>query len=467
MKTVLSIGLICTGIGFVSGCSKQRLVSAGTPVAPYIHFEYAVYMMPVHTKDPDSVIRRALSSQFPKLKLVSELPLQPHGMMVKAQTKQNFQNEYAPPSANSLQYSGHGLSDKEVSDLQKTREVVILDFAHPKENVWTALHIADELVEEVARETDGLVWDEETREVYSPDAWHKRRIEQWEGGGIPDISTQTVIHLYENGEFLRAISLGMTKAGLPDVVVEELPEISEHQVANLINLFAQSMAEGRTFSENGGFRLALRAIQNAGLRDPQAKSLKPNGTGVACLTLKEAHPEEGDPRNRIIELAFDRYVGNDNHAKQEAALSWFFGWEDTIRNNVEHTTELLEESGKEKSKLPELHRDFDKGLLPGEYILVKAPFETQDGGKEWMWVEIRRWKRHVITGVLENQPENIPNLHDGQIVEVQEGDVFDYIRQYPDGHRDGNTTGTMIEKTGQETNESETKAIPPPPKCVE
>ena len=187
----------------------------------------------------------------------------------------------------------------------------------------------------------------------------------------------------------------------------------------------------------------------------------------ACLNLKEAHLEEGDPRNRIIDLAFDRYEGNDKHAQQDAAFGWLFGWEDAVRNNVEHTDELLEESRKEKSKLPQLRKDFDAGLLPGEYILVKAPFDAPDGGREWMWVEIRKWKRHAITGVLQNQPERIPKLHDGQVVQVQEEDVFDYVRHYPDGRKDGNTTGAMIQKVGQKENESKTRARLPPPNCVE
>lgn len=387
-------------------------------------------------------------------------------MTVKGRTEKNPQKEYPPPSVDSLQYSRHGLSDKEANDLQKTKEAFILDFAHPKESVWASLHSANELVEEIARESGGLVWDEETREVYSPDAWHKRRIGGWKEG-IPNISTQTVIHLYENGEFLRAISLGMTKAGLPDVAVEELPEADGSRVVSLINLFTQLMVEGKTFRQNGDFKLDLRGIQNADLREPQIKSLEPNGTGIACLTLREGQHEDGDPKNRIIELTFDRYEGNDKHAKQDAAISWLFGWEDAVRNNVEHTDELLEESRKEKSKLPQLHKDFDAGLLPGEYILVKAPFDTPDGGREWMWVEIRKWKRHAITGVLQNQPDKIPNLHDGQIVEVQEEDVFDFIRHYPDGHQDGNTTVDLIRTIGEKEEESKPGTKLPPPKCAE
>jgi hypothetical protein len=55
-----------------------------------------------------------------------------------------------------------------------------------------------------------------------------------------------------------------------------------------------------------------------------------------------------------------------------------------------------------------------------------------------------------ITGLIENEPFNIPDMHGGQIVEVHEEDVFDYIRQYPDKHREGNTTGEILRKLNEE-----------------
>ena len=60
------------------------------------------------------------------------------------------------------------------------------------------------------------------------------------------------------------------------------------------------------------------------------------------------------------------------------------------------------------------------------------------------------WKQSRITGLLENEPFNITDLHGGQIVEVREEDVFDYIRQYPDKHREGNTTGEILRKLNEE-----------------
>lgn len=462
ISAILVVGFLFGGVVFLCGCSKkarQKIAPADPPMTDYIRFEYGVYMMPVHKKDPQVVLRRALNTQFPRLKLVEQLPSEPQVAIVEARFERDAQHEYAPPSLESLKYSGMGLTDQEKKDLRGTQEAFILVFAHPKEDVWTALHAANDLIETVARETGGLVWDEETREVYSPDAWHKQRIGEWKEG-VPNISTQMVIHIYENGEYLRAISLGMSKAGLPDAVIQELPETSAKQAGDLIDFFVQTVAEGRALPKTGQFKLDLRAIQNASLRDPQLKSLKSNGTGVACLTLREAAPEEGDPKNRLVELSFDSYSGKDRLAREDAAVSLFFGREDTL-TQVEHTDQLLEESSKEKSKLPMLHRNFDSGLRPGEYILVKAPFKTPDGGNEWMWVEVRSWNGDKIKGVLENDPENVPGLQAGQIVEVQESGLFDYIRHYPDGHEEGNTTGAVMRENNRGERAVATTTSPP------
>lgn len=413
-------------------------------MAESIHFHYAVYMLPVHAKDPSVVLHEALIRGYANLKLVDEIPKEPREMFVSAHLQKHVQQEYAPPSVEDLQYSGEGLSQQQAKALQKSEEAFILQFAHPKENMWTALHAANLLVEEIARQTGGLVWDEETRQVFSPDAWHEKRLKPW-AGDPPDISSQTVVQTYKKDEFVRAITLGMTKAGLPDVVVDDFSWSSENQVVDLINLFCQSMVEGVVFEKSGKFNLSLQAIKNSEVRDAQSKSLKRNFVGVAYLSLKPGVWEEGDPKNRLIQLTSDRYVGNDVTAKQDRMLSCFFGWEDKV-TAVQHNEVVLEESRKERAKLPGLQKDFNAGLQQGEFIQVKVPFKTPDGGNEWMWVEITSWKGNLIRGTLENEPFNIPDLHSGQIVEVWQGDVFDYIREYPDKRREGNTTDALLDK---------------------
>ena len=451
----LSLSMASTTLLLLCSCSKKpeaNLVSAGSPMADSIRFEYAVYMLPAHVKDPMAVLREALAKQYANLKLIGEIPKQPREMVVSARMKKHVQQEYAPPDMQYLRSFGYGLSQKQAQDLQKSEEAFVLQFSHPQENVWTGLRNSDALVEEIARNTNGLVWDEQTREVFTPDAWHERRLKSW-SGDVPDISSQTVIHVYKKDELDRAITLGMTKMGLPDVVVDVISGSSSRPVGNLINLFCQAMAEGAVFEESGKFRLELRAIKDSKVREAQLKSVKGNFMGVAYLTLRPGVWEEGDPKNRLIQLTADRYVGNDVLAKQDQMIGCFFGWEDKL-TAVEHSEELLEESRKERAKLPGLQRDFTAGLQPDEFVLVKVPFKTPDGGNEWMWVEITSWKGNLIRGTLENEPFNVPGLHRGQIVEVWQGDVFDYTRQYPDKHQEGNTTGEIIRKMNQKQNGS-------------
>lgn len=428
----------------------MELFPAGSPMADSISFEYAVYMLPVAAKDPSRVLREEVAKKYPGLKLVKDLPKQPQETVLYARTLKSVPTEYAPPDLKALHYFGQGLSSEQAQALQKSSEVFILDFAHPKASVWTALRTANGLVEDIARQTGGLVWDDETREVFTPDAWHQKRLASW-NTDTPDISSQTTIHVYNNGEYERAITLGMTKVGLPDVIVDELSWSSEGHVGTLMNIFCQAMAEGATFTKLGTFKVDLRSIKDSKARDSQQKALKANATGTACLSLKQGKWEEGDPKNLLIQLTPDKYNGPDVHAKQDQMLSSFFGWEDSPKT-IRHNDELLAASRKAKAKLPDLRKAFDAGLAPGEFIEVKAPFSTPHGEREWMWVEITSWKGTSIKGILDNEPVKIPSLHSGQIVEVQQEEVFDYIRTYPDKHTEGNTTGDIIKRMeeGQE-----------------
>ena len=431
-------------------CARQPgedAVPAGSPMADSVHFQFAVYFLPVPSGDPLAVLREAVDEGGVSLKIVDDIPETPGEMLVSARVEENVGQEYAPPDLDTLQYFGRGLTGEQAQSLQDCRQALILDFAHPSDQVWPALQAANRLLVEIARATGGLLWDEQTREVFSPDEWHKRRIASWTEG-VPNIDDHTTIHAYKKDEYVRAITLGMSKFGLPDVVVQEFSWSLSRPVGHLINVFCQAMAEGAVFEKAGEYELDLRAIRNADVREPQIESLKPNATGIARLSLNKGVWEEGDPPNRLIELGFDRYPGRDIHAKREALLGSFLGWEDSIAR-VDHDEELLAASERARAQLPALGQAFAAGLSPGEFIQVKAPFDTPDGGTEWMWVEVTSWEGKRIKGLLKNEPFDIPSLHAGQRVEVKEDDVFDYIRRHADGSHEGNETAKIIEKMQQ------------------
>jgi uncharacterized protein YegJ (DUF2314 family) len=205
------------------------------------------------------------------------------------------------------------------------------------------------------------------------------------------------------------------------------------------------MAEGATFSVPGTYTMKLQAVKNDYVREPQVKSLGSNSTAIAYLTLKKGKPDEGDPDNRLIVLSPESYSGVDYHAKLDGMLTCFFGATDAA-TGVKHDEVLLEASRKARENLPALKKAFNAGLKPAESILLKAPFKTRNGGNEWMWVEVSRWDDSGITGILDNDPFDVPDLHAGQTVTVHQEDIFDYIRHYPDGHSAGNRTGDILEK---------------------
>jgi uncharacterized protein YegJ (DUF2314 family) len=445
MRVLIVFLLLLTSCSRSASPAKahQETFPAGPPIADYIQFNYAVYLPPGNAQNQTQV-ERLIRTRYKTLKLVEKLPERPSETFVSPHVITDVHKTYIPPSIESLKYRGVGLSEQQKQALQKSRRAIILEFAHPKTSLWPGLRTATELVEALARQTGGLVFDEETRQVFTPGSWHKRRLEAWTAD-VPQVSHQFTIDLYPLGEYHREVTLGMAKLGLPDLVVQELPETSDDQASNLINSVAQTLAEGQTINSSGKLRLDLDSIRNVAFRDNAKKWLMPNALSTACVVFKPGIKDEGDPNNRLLELSADLYSGPDPHAKLENLFSSLFGWKDAARK-VHHTQEVLEESKKERAKLPELRKAFVAGLGSGEYIQVKAPFPTPNGNHEWMWVEITRWRGKAITGTLENEPAEIPDLRSGQMVEVSEDDVFDYIRRFPDGHTEGNTTGPILDK---------------------
>lgn len=425
--------------------ATQNEIPAGSLTTESVHFQYAIYYLPSSNSDPLIVLRQLLAETKDAPALVNDIPEMPNQPVVSAYSLEDVRDRYPPPNLRSLQHDGKGLTPEQAELLQTSRQVVILDFAHGGTQVGRGLQLANILAEDLARRTGGLMWDEETRQIFTPDEWRKKRMQSW-SDGIPDVSKHTTIHAYKSGDYVRAITLGMAKFGLPDVVVENFGWSLNRPMGNLINLFCQSLVEGAIIERPGQFDLDIRRIRHQAVRDPQNNSLKPNATAFAQLGLSEATPEDGDPRNRLIAIGFGRYPGSDVHSRQEALLDSLFGWEDEVTPVDRNNAELRAASRDAKAQLPKLRKAFVDGLAPGEFIQVKAPFRIPEGGNEWMWVEITGWNGDNIKGLLKNEPSSIPSLHNGQIVEVKQQDVFDFIRQFPDGHQEGNETGAIIQK---------------------
>jgi hypothetical protein len=59
-----------------------------------------------------------------------------------------------------------------------------------------------------------------------------------------------------------------------------------------------------------------------------------------------------------------------------------------------------------------------------------------------------------VSYLLKNEPFHPMGIHGGQSVDVKEEDVLDYIRHFPDGHEEGNTTSELIRRMNEKKEQS-------------
>ena len=351
-------------------------------------------------------------------------------------------SEFPMPDANYLSYFGRGMTDKERADVQNYKAAVLYDFLFPLTSRSNAIKNISRLVLTIAEQHDGYIWDSETRELFSRPEWKLSRIDSW-SGDVPNIKFNTVIHAYQDTDGYRAISLGMAKFGLPDLVVNGFEWNDSRSISSLINLTAQQLVEQGL--SDFKFEVNVDKLKASSFKASLVDSLYENANKAATIDLVESKVQEGDPDNFLLEFNFDQYDGKTKFQKQGTLLNSLFGWKDEV-SYVKHNLLIEAASKAAKEKLPQLKQRFNAGLEVGESLSLKAPFPTTSGGNEWMWVEVTQWSDQEIIGILRNIPRDVPTLKEGDRVTVLQADVFDYIFYNKDGTSEGNKTGELILK---------------------
>ena len=437
---------------YASGETDRNPIPSGDIRGARGFYSIVFYFAPKPAADT-LVTARTLTNKFlPSVAFCSDPDNVPKIPYVGFEEEQTPLKKYPVPDKDYFKYAGRGLTDKDIEAFQGTSQATRLVLVVSKDDVWTLGRKFTELAQEFAATTQGYVWDSSTRECFSLEAWKEKRLVPWPETGIPDISRQITIHLYrpdDHSPYMRAITLGMEKFALPDVVVERTTGSDYRPTGNLINLVCQSLAERPVIKDGKKESFSLEQLKSEVLRARMESSLDKDATMRIVLALLPGHAQEGDANNRLIEIGFQNGSGNTEDEKREDLLSKLWGAHDSMIS-VKHTGEILEASKRAKSKLPELRTAFEKGLPSGSRLLVKAPFTRDDnGGNEWMWVEVMKWSTDAdLEGVLQNDPFYVSSLKAGAKVSVHVADIFDYILDHGDGTREGNETGKLIEEQG-------------------
>lgn len=407
---------------------------------------YGIYFLNKEATITAEMLRQKARTLYPHAQWVDSLSESSTRAEISWVYYENPKVDFTPPDMDYLRYTGIGLSQAEMQDLQDPEAGILLSFAGPAKQAsadqWHILQLIDTLV----ANKDVIITDFVTYESFNPRSFKLARLMGY-SQDEQDVSSQISIHLYREEAFCRAITLGMRKFALPDFSIEDLPCSNQYSYASLLNLICQTVFEQGTIGEDWSIYLDIDAIENAPLKKKEMLgNLEEGAKKKAWVKVELVDPQEGDDYNTQLGLVFDNSGGGSVQEVQNEVLSRLFGTKETL-SYVEHDDEILEASQRAQGELPRLKKLFEEGLALGYSLLLKAPFLiSEDEGNEWMWVEVSAWVGSQIKGILQNDPYYAPGLQAGSLVEVAQEDVFDYILYKPDGSYEGNETGKIMQK---------------------
>ena len=319
-----------------------------------------------------------------------------------------------------------------------------LVFHVPFPQRYEALLGATRFAHQLAAEHKAFLWDEETREFFPPQRWKEERLEGW-SGGPPTLSAHVTVHVYGEGDTVRFVSLGMVKFGLPDLVLEQVPQSMTTPMGSVLNGVAQLLAEGLTLSPDCALNVDLSLVKDARTRRQLEAKTTPGAVRKLTLRALEARRDSGDPVNPLLELSFP---GEGTvHARQVAAIDALLGKSpDSYMPVPPGDPELAAVATRARARLQQLRPRVEKGLSPPEALVVKAGFRTDDGSSEHMWFVVTGWEKDQLRGTLANEPFEVSGLRLGSSVSVPLQDVDDYRYTRPDGTQEGGESSRILER---------------------
>ncbi|WP_190810893.1 DUF2314 domain-containing protein [Flagellimonas sp. S3867] len=450
LRKVLKVTFCIIFFTAVLGCNFQNKKNkTETETVPSVNVQniqfyssYCIYSLEENGSVSSKTIERLTSDLLPNYTLVDSLSSETETNEFTIVHFSNPKEEYPAPDIGYLQHSGHNLSQEEMDNLQNPTSAMLITFTGTNENVIADNIQINAIIDTLLNRSNSVVTDYATYESFNSNSWKSDRVDKFNHNS-QDITSQYTIHLYRDGSFCRAVTLGMGKLCLPDISIDGISCNNQYSFASLINLIGQTLFENPKITNESNILVDINKIQNDSVRNSLISSLEENAEKKGILNLKSVAPQEGDAYNEQYQIIFENLDFSSPQEEQEELISTIFGATDQVEY-INHDDKVLAASNRAKQKLPEYKKLFNHGLEPGFSLLLKAPFETDNGGNEWMWIEVTEWKESKITGILQNDPFEISDLKAGAIVNTDQDDVFDYIYYHADGTNEGNETGAII-----------------------
>jgi hypothetical protein len=306
----------------------------GSPVIPLRPIDFGIYLRTAVSPAVAADTRKKIGDLFPTATLLSEPGnVPPPTVLVAAPEIEGF----ALPPPEMLTRFSLDLSPAQIAQAESSKGILVFSWLLDADPTRAELRKAQQAVLDVARKNGGLIWDETTRELYSPESWTKLRVEGWQGD-IPDARRHFTTHYYQEDELHRAVTLGLAKLGLPDLVIEDVAPSMAKGAVEVMDAVAQAFAEGATVGPRGRLALDLSTIQHKAARAAYlaAAAANTNATLHGNVTLALAEPEESDAENRLLEVRFDDYPGATARERLTAGIHAILGTEAAAKEPPSH-----------------------------------------------------------------------------------------------------------------------------------
>ncbi len=284
-------------------------------------------------------------------------------------------------------------------------------------------------VEAVRSLTNGVVQDAVSHTLWGTERWKT------------DVVSNPLHNLVENHVRFDTLdekgiawihSHGMQKFGLPELEMESVPTEYAAYGRRLMIAAARSLIEKRRRGQPPSPPVELN-------RAPFLLDLEPrprDEEGHFPIGSLQVFPyvADYDPRNPNTLRHVLRMVESRGHRLSDQAEQPRPEPPDLQAGSSEGTgpgvlkARLLQAHRQARQELVEFKRSFlDQGRVEGAVHAVKVGFPVTGGDYEWMWVSLDGWREGSMVGHVENDPVLRTDLRRGSQVNVEEGQVFDWV----------------------------------------
>jgi uncharacterized protein YegJ (DUF2314 family) len=415
----------------------------GPVLAKQASLPFGLYFTPTPKMDPKDALAKSCASQAKAFTRVDSIPALFGATGMAMWASRNPADDALEPDF--VAFAAVDLSPAQIAALPKSEPGASLTFVAPAAEHWRLVRAAYELMDCLADATGGVVYDESTRQLFALASFRQRRLGEWKDGHSA-LAAHYVTHVYPDGDFLRLVTLGLDRFGLPELVLNQALRSDGDRAEALVRLVAMALEQPGVQVAGGVVDIDLDAPWVAPVAN--AAALGAGATRKARFHLVPGKHEPGDAEDRLWEISFDGFPGADLHERQSAAFKQLFGIVDRTMLAKHNDDALIAARDAARARLPAVKKRFNAGLGPGERLLVKAPFAVtgKEVGTEYMWLEVVSWKGTEIRGVLANEPEHIPDLHQGVAVKVEQKELYDYALWHADGTYEGDETTKILEQ---------------------